>query len=322
MKRRTFLIGAAASAAIAAGAAVPWLFPTLGRRRDDLAIPVATPRRAAVVWFSQTGHTGRVGRLIARRWQSQGLEVVAGDYRAFDATTMPGFDLVVLGSPVNYFEAPGHFRDWIRDLPPLAGVRAAAYVTFGGEGGNTFNAVAGLLEAAADRGALPVDLAVFGNMSTFAPTWSLGNEGRILKYRHLPDAGTWSAVRAFADRTLQRARTGTGIAVSREWNPRDLVRGAVSIAGTKVLTGGHGADAGTCIGCGTCVRGCPVGAIEAATRAVDGSRCVACLGCVNTCPAGAMRMQFLGKPVEGFGEFLRRHSIVIAEPPELGPSPT
>ena len=77
-----------------------------------------------------------------------------------------------------------------------------------------------------------------------------------------------------------------------------------------------------CRGCGTCVRGCPVGAIEAATRAVDGSRCVACLGCVNTCPAGAMRMQFLGKPVEGFGEFLRRHSIVIAEPPELGPSPT
>ena len=315
MKRRTFLLGSAVVAA--AAAATPWVMGVASRRtKEDLPIPAMEPRRAAVVWFSQTGHTQRIGRLIARLWQKQGLDVVASDYRRFDRAQMPGFDLVVLGSPVNYFEAPGHFRAWIDSLPPLAGTRVAAYATFGGEGGNPLSAAAGLLDRMADLGALPVDLALFGNMSTFAPTWSLGNEARILAYRHLPDAETWASVRRFTDGILRRVRTGNGITVPRAWNPRELIKGAPSIAGTKLLISGHTVDEETCPGCDACVQVCPVGAVDASSRVVDTSRCVACLGCVNTCPTGAMKMRFLGKPVYGFSEFLRRNAITIAEPPE------
>jgi ferredoxin len=170
----------------------------------------------------------------------------------------------------------------------------------------------------AGRGALPVGLDLFGNMSTFAPTWSLGNEARILAYRHLPDAGTWASVRRFADGVLDRVRTGNGIAVPRDWNYRELIKGTPSIAGTKLLIGGHAVDAETCVACDACVQGCPVGAVDATTRVVDTSRCVACLGCVNTCPTGAMKMRFLGTAVQGFTEFLRRNAITIAEPPQVG----
>ena len=147
MKRRNFLLGSAA--VVAGAAAVTWLPGVAGRPTiDDVPIPPAQPRRAAVVWFSQTGHTRRIGQWIARLWQAQGLDVVASDYRQFDRAQMPAFDLIVLGSPVNYFEAPGHFQTWIDSLPPLAGTRVAAYVTFGGEGGNTFNAASGMPSAA------------------------------------------------------------------------------------------------------------------------------------------------------------------------------
>jgi len=318
VKRRTLLVAAAAAGALAA---MPWTLRRLGPgAQRDVRIPPATPRRAAVLWFSQTGHTRRVGRLLARLWEQQGLEVAASDYRAFDGATLPGFDLVAVGSPVNYFEAPGHLRDWLAALPPLADVRAAAWATFGGEGGNPWNAAAGVLAGLEERGARPLGLDLFGNMSAFAPTWSLGNEARILAYRHLPDASTWAAVRRFAADVLRRAREGTGVVVSREWNTSELVKGTPSVEGTKLLMGGHAVDAAACLGCGTCVAGCPVGAIAPATRAVDTTRCVACLGCVNTCPAGAMKLTFLGKPVYGFGELLKRNGIAIAEPPELAGS--
>lgn len=317
MKRRTFL---ACAAAVGAATAVPWMVHGVGQKLGDVRIAPARPRRAAVLWFSQTGHTRRVGRLLARLWEQQGLEVAASDYRAFDGATLPGFDLLAVGSPVNYFEAPAHVRAWLEALPPLPNARAAAWVTFGGEGGNVFNAAAGLLACLAERGAAPVGLEAFGNMSAFAPTWSLGNEARILAFRHLPDAGTWAAVRRFGDDVLGRARSGTGVVVSREWNPRELVKGAASVEGTKLMIGSHGVDAATCAGCDTCVRGCPVGAIQPTTRVVHTSRCVACLGCVNTCPVGAMTMTFLGKPVTGFPAFLKRHGIAIAEPPELTPA--
>lgn len=317
MQRRTFLLG---TAAILGGAAAPWLLGLASRSRpEDVYLPPTLPRRAAVVWFSQTGHTRRVGRLIAHRWRTRGLDVVASDYREFDRATMTGLDLVVLGSPVNYYEVPGHFRAWIESLPPLAGARCAAYATFGGDGGNPFNTAAGLLDRLAGLGALPVDLALFGNMSTYAPTWSLGNGRRILRYRHLPDADTWMAVRRFADDVLERVRTGTGTSASTEWNPRELIKGAPSIAGTKWMMSDHRVEPEACAGCGACARGCPVGAIEPATLAVDTARCIACLGCLNNCPAGAMKLRFLGTPLLGFTEFLRRNSITIAEPPELAP---
>ena len=56
-------------------------------------------------------------------------------------------------------------------------------------------------------------------------------------------------------------------------------------------TGGaspHPAAGKTCVGCGTCAKNCPLGAITLENPAeTDGSKCINCMRCVSICPANA-----------------------------------
>ena len=50
---------------------------------------------------------------------------------------------------------------------------------------------------------------------------------------------------------------------------------------------------------------------------VDTDACIACLGCVNNCPAGAVHMEFMGKKVYGYYDFLEENHIQVHLPEEL-----
>ncbi len=181
--RRTFLKkGSLALLALSTSAS---LFPVRVHARAELT--VADPRTAAVIWYSQTGNSERTGRLIAETFNKKGLNVTASDYRDFDRGSIGTYDLIVAGSPVYYYDVPENFKRWLKSLPEITGKPFAAYVTFGGPGGNQHNTVCTLAELLAEKGGVPVGMETFGNMSTFAITWSYGNEARVLEYRHLPD---------------------------------------------------------------------------------------------------------------------------------------
>ena len=49
-------------------------------------------------------------------------------------------------------------------------------------------------------------------------------------------------------------------------------------------------DRDTCVGCESCVGGCPVSAIsiDDGKARVDAGTCVECGSCVSTCPVGAI----------------------------------
>ncbi len=314
LNRKSFLAGSLA-AAWALLEPVPVISLNKAERKKG-TMKTTSPKKAAVIWYSQTGHTERYGKTIASVFRKNGLKVTASDYRKFDAKSIGSYDLVVMGSPVYYYEVPENFRSWIAALPSLEGIPVAAYVTFGGPGGNQYNAAMGLLQFQEEKGGIPVGMDMFGNMSTFAPTWSMGNVERILKYRHLPNKETYGRVKSMALRTLQAVWNKKTIKAEKKIDFREMFKGGISLWGTKLLMGKHHIDTKTCLKCGTCVEKCPAGAIDLTKQKVNTSRCIACLGCVNNCPVQAMKMEFLFRPVYGFNRFVEMNKVKIAEPEE------
>jgi len=281
------------------------------------ALRTANPRRGAVVWYSQTGHTAGMGRLMAHVLRSEGLDVVESDYRQFDASTLPSFDFIIMGCPVFYFRVPENLRRWIASLPRIEGIPAAAYVTFGGAGSNQHNTAYELLECLADKGAIPVRTAAFAHMSAFAPTWSSGRTARILRYRDLPNEATFDAARAFARGALATVRAREQVVIETEFSFWQTLKHLDMPWWTKLMAGKHAINRERCIQCGACQEVCPVGAVSYRDYRVDRSRCIFCVGCVNNCPAGAMEMTYSGSEVYGYLEFLRRNNITLRRPREL-----
>ena len=274
-------------------------------------------KRGLVVWYSQTGNTARIGRLIAATWMKAGIKVDSGDYRELENINPAEYDVIAAGSPVYYYEVPENFRGWINGLSRIDGTPVASFVTFGGKGGNQHNTAYSILEMLSDKGGVPAGMGLFGAMSTFAPTWSAGNGDRVLKFKDQPDEKIYSRVREYAAEILQRVNEGKTFEADSEFSFSDYISGGVSISGTKLLITGHSVNTDKCIGCGKCVESCPVNTIFPDKGTVDTDRCIACLGCVNNCPVDAVEMKFMGKRVYGFNEFLKRNNVVIKEPVEL-----
>jgi ferredoxin/flavodoxin len=311
MNRREFLTAVAAAAVVglppvAAEAAADW--PKKFR--------TTSPQKALVVWYGQTGHTRRIARLIGKVWEREGLTVEVADLRTCDPTSLSQYDLLALGSAVYYFEAPANVSAWLRRVPPLPGLAAAAFTTCGGAG---HNVAVRLARALADRGAVPLGVDTTKNMSAFAPTWALSSPENTLKARNLPNETTFEHVRQFARAVVARARRGEREIPSLAWEANDLFRVIDCQGFTKGRVETHRIDESRCIKCGVCVAGCPVGAVALPPATIDRKKCIACFGCLNNCPADAVEMTFLHKKLQGFSAMLKQHSVVESEPVELAP---
>jgi len=283
-------------------------------RPEVAAMTPREPKTALIVWYGQTGHTRRYAEVIGRKFAIEGIRTAVEDIRRIDAESLSDYDLIVMGTPVYYYDVPVNVKAFVRSVGPIAGIPVAVYVTFGGPGGNQHNTACALLSLMMEKGGAPAGMDSFGNMSTYAPTWSMGNEARILKYRHLPDASTYMRVEAFADRILDAVRRGETVPPRTEFSLEDWARYLPVVRASKMVTTGHSINIDRCTGCGTCQSTCPVGAIDPEKGEVNTDRCVACLGCINNCPTGAVEMAYMGKTVYGFKDFLKKHGISIHEP--------
>lgn len=276
--------------------------------------PVNIEGKALVLWYSQTSNTARTGRCIAKSLEKTGLFVKASDYRKLTSAELSNYDLIIAGSPVYYYDVPSNFKSWLGNVPSLQGKHVAAFVTYGGEGGNQYNTACTLLDLLTAKGGTPMGLETFGNMSTFAITWSTGNIKRIMKYSHLPDGRSYYRMRDFAWAVADNMKQHRTTDFKKTWDYREWIKGSLSIKGTKALINRHTIDKTLCVECGLCVRSCPVSAIDLATGIINSNACIACLGCVNNCPEQALIMEFLFKGVKGFTAFKKENGITITEP--------
>jgi ferredoxin/flavodoxin len=327
-ERRTFLKAGGAGLAGLALAGMSPALPATGLSEAQVEVrdsrvagttsgrvkPVNPKGRALVLWYSQTGNTARTGRCIAKTLEGAGFSVKADDYRKLLTSDFDGADLIVAGSPVYYYDVPENFKTWLANGPSLSGKRVGAYVTYGGEGGNQHNTAVTLLGILAGLGGFPLGFETFGNMSTFAITWSTGNTGRIMRYSHLPDAKSYARMLDFALGLSDAMEKGRTPVFGKRRDYREWLKGPVSIRATKALINRHVIDKDRCVECGLCVRFCPVSAIDLPTGNIDGKACIACLGCVNNCPEQAVTMEFLFMKVKGFKAFRQEKNIIITEP--------
>lgn len=275
------------------------------------------PKRTLVLWYSQTGQTRRYGRLIGCILKGKGLAVDAFDMRQFDRNLLVQYDLVVVGAPVFYYDAPSNVCQWLEAIPSIQGMPVAAFVSFGGPEGNQHNASTHLLKLLVEKGGVPVGREAFRNIASYpTPNWDSPNQ---ISGKHLPNGETYDQVRRFAADVLERIGLGKTISVGYEVALREVLRQMPLVWLNKKAISRHTVDGQKCIGCRTCVRTCPVNAIDPSRETVDRDKCLACFGCLNNCPADAVVMEYRGERLYGFREYLKRNKITIMEPPELGP---
>ena len=261
-------------------------------------------KRALVIWYSQTGNTARIGRLIAAVWQKQGIAVDSAEIREIDPSDCAGYDLLAAGSPVNHYDAPQFVKNWLGRLPSIDHTLTAAFVTHGIPASNQHNTACALLEHLAAKGGIPLGLAAYGNLGTYPPSWAFFPE-KSLEAKDHPNRETYREAAKYAGLLLEKAKRGQSIAIKRECSFGDVKKNLAPIWFSKLITDEHYIDPAKCLGCGLCRAKCPTGAIDPEQKTVNKSLCVDCMGCLNNCPAQAVVMVYWGKKTDGISGFFK-----------------
>ena len=274
-----------------------------------------TPKKVLILWYSQTGQTRRYARLIGCILKGKDLTVDALDIQGIDKNILPDYDLIIIGTPVFYYDTPSNISEWLKTIPSIKGTPVASFVSFGGPEGNQHNASCHILKLLASKCGVPVGRDAFRNIATYpTPNWNSTNQ---ISGQHLPNAATFDQVRRFTADMLERITRGETISIGYEIAMREGLRALPLVWLNKKAISKHTVDAPKCIGCGTCVRKCPTKAINPFKQIVDRDKCLACFGCLNNCPADAVVMEYKGERLYGFPEYLKRNKIAIMEPSEL-----
>jgi ferredoxin/flavodoxin len=302
------------SAIVGAALCLPVSLP----RESRAAYPdlkTRNPKRALVLWYSQTGQTRRYAKLIGCILKGNGLSVDARDIQEVDKNILPDYDLIIVGTPVFYYDTPSNVCRWLETIPSIKGTPVAAVVSFGGPEGNQHNASSHILKLLAGKGGVPVGRDTFRNIASYpTPNW---NNPKQISGQRLPNAATFDQVRRFTADTLERITRGETISVGYEVALREGLSLLPLVWLNKKAIGKHTVDAAKCIDCQTCVKKCPTKAINPSRQTVDQEKCLACFGCLNNCPADAVVMDYMGERLYGFPEYLKRKKITIMEPPEF-----
>ncbi|MGE5292637.1 MAG: FAD-dependent oxidoreductase [Micromonosporaceae bacterium] len=130
--------------------------PSRGARRE--------PRRVIVAYESRGGRTARAARLVADRLRDTGAVVRAAPLSQVGIGELTETDLLIIGTWVEGFVVSGvgasrATREWLANLPRLAGLRTATFCTYGVSPKGTLAAMRQELE---DRGSVVVAESAFG----------------------------------------------------------------------------------------------------------------------------------------------------------------
>ncbi len=315
--RRCFL---KKSAVIAAVTAFPVLPSCITLNTIEAKVPLKSKeiKNAAVLWYSQSGNTEKCGIVLAKTFEENGIKVVYGDLRDSDISLFSTVDLIVIGSPVFYYDTPDFVKDFIQFLPDISGIPVAAYVTFGGPEGNQHNAGCSILESLVKKNGVPVGLESFMSISSYSLTFKENDaEIKTMQKPVLPDLNTYKKVREYARFILSQVEKGSTSEFKRTLTLREFSTYFGLEWWTKLSVDNHHIIEQNCVECGSCVEKCPTDSIDLDSFSVNTDTCVLCFGCINNCQYQAVNMESNNKTLIGFHEYMEKNNLKFVLPNEL-----
>jgi len=308
------------SAIIVSVAAFPVLPSCITLNTIEAQVPLKSKeiKNAAVLWYSQSGNTEKCGKVLAKTLEKKGIKVVYGDLRDIDKSIVSNVDLIVIGSPVFYYDTPEFVKDFIESLPELNGIPVAAYVTFGGPEGNQHNAGCSILEGLVQKKSVPVGLESFMSISSYSLSFKENDISITTKQNTiLPDQNTYKKVREYAGFILSQVEKGSTSKFKRTLTLREFSTYFGPEWWTKLTVDNHHIIEQNCVGCNACVEKCPTDSIDLDSFSVNTDSCVLCFGCINNCQYQAVNMESNNKKLIGFHEYMEKNNLKFVLPNEL-----
>ncbi|NCB50777.1 MAG: 4Fe-4S dicluster domain-containing protein [Clostridia bacterium] len=224
--------------------------------------------KTTIVYFSPTGGTERVARLVGRNLDAGADEIditVKGEGRLFAQD-----ELVIFCVPVYGGRVPPVAISRVKEL---RGEETPAVVAAVFGNGSYGDALLELSDTVKACGFAVAGAAVFIAPHSVAPVVAAAR----------PDASDRECIRGFAEKVRSKLEAAG--------NAADIP--SLSVPGKSVYKqfGGVPISPRTgknCTNCGLCAASCPAGAISAAApQKTDKSKCILCMRCISVCPENA-----------------------------------
>jgi ferredoxin len=245
-------------------------------------------KAAAVYYFSGTGNTEIIAKLVKEELVNQGFSVdlfrMEDILKRKSEITVDKYDLIGIGNPVYGSGSPWIVYDFIKAMPRGNRKEVFIFMTAGGVAPPNYNAAKQSIRMLAKK-----DYNVFHNR-----LFSLGSNW-ITKFKDQVSFELYQAAKRKVKMMCAEIAAGKTRVMKTEF-PLSVLSGTITFfhdLGVRFFAKDY-AVSPACNLCGKCVRNCPTGNIFQKNGKIKFKlSCLWCMRCVYGCPQNAIRHRLL-----------------------------